>query len=415
VLTQTLHSRIHFFLSCLLAFLLPFKQLGGVQVISFGATLLLLNWLLEGDFRNKLAGIRFKYVFCVLIAFYLFHVVGLIWSQDVSAGVFDLQVKFSLFIFPWIYATRPFETKMLDRILSCFLLGSSALAIMLLLRAAYFYVVLHQNKFFYEELSSFLHPSYFSMYLNMGLLYMLFSVSRTNGTRKAGWLFLIPLFILMIVLLSSKLGLISLILILLGWMVYLVFGRKKYLIGLTCILTLTVLTGAVFKFFPDLTARMRNALHAVSSGNQDKTNGESTALRMLIWGVSKELIAAHPILGSGTGAGNDVLMEKYKQEGITAAYHKKLNAHNAYLQITVTLGLVGLLLLLGMLFLPLIPAIQEGKPMLLCFTLLIALNFVPESMLEAQAGVIFFAFFNSLFLFSQKSGYELSLPRTKWI
>jgi hypothetical protein len=56
---------------------------------------------------------------------------------------------------------------------------------------------------------------------------------------------------------------------------------------------------------------------------------------------------------------------------------------------------------MGMLLLPLQAARNEKKIILVFFVALIALNFLPESMLETQAGVMFYAFFNSILVFSE--------------
>jgi len=411
VFARQLHSRIHFFLSCTIAFLLPFKQFGGLQIIPLLISLLSINWILEGDFRSKFQGIRYKLVFCIFILFYLLHVAGLAWSVDKEAGVFDLQVKFSLFLFPWIFATRPFNTEKLDRILSCFLLGCASASVLLLLRATYIYAFTGENSFFYEQLSFFMHPSYFSMYLNLALIYLLFCVVKKENTQsKLCWI-LIPLFVVVIILLSSKLGLISLLLILATTVCYVIFARKKYLYGIAGLGIMVLGIAGVLKFSPAIYNRVNNAVQAMSSDNSDKTKIESTAVRKLIWGASRDVISEHPFFGTGTGDSKAMLMQKYKQEGITGALKKNLNSHNAYLQILVSLGITGFLLFLGMLFLPLIIAWREGKPFFLCFILLMALNFIPESMLETQAGVMYYAFFNCMLLFSEKTGFGLYVPQ----
>jgi O-antigen ligase len=411
--SAAVHTRIHFILSCLIAFLLPFKQIGPVQVVAFCIAALMLNWLLEGDFANKFRSMRHRFIFGVYIAFYLLHIAGLAWSRDKDSGLFDLQVKLSFFIFPWIFSTRPFTSPKLDRILSAFLLGCAAASVLLLLRATCYYFFRNENKFFYIELSYFMHPGYFSMYLNLGVIYLLCSLSRGSTQMTAGWKLLIPLFVVMIVLLSSKLGVISLFLTFFFWLCWMMVSRRKYLAGLGTLILFAGCMIGIVKFSPTISDRLRNAAHALSSDSSDKTNSESTAVRMLIWGSAREVIAEHPLFGSGTGDAKRVLMDKYKEEGITGAYHKNLNAHDAYLQILVSLGVAGLCFFLGMLLLPFIKAFKEGKELLVYFTLLLAINFVPESMLETQAGVMFYGFFSSLLLFSDRSSFGLQLPWTE--
>jgi O-antigen ligase len=221
-----------------------------------------------------------------------------------------------------------------------------------------------------------------------------------------GVLLLLPLFALVIVLLSSKLGLISLVLVLVTALCGLVIRYKRYLLGFLSLAALAASVFAVIRFSPEVRGRVYNALHALSEKKEDKTNAESTAVRILIWGVAREAIAEHPLLGAGTGDAKDVLMEKYRSEGISGAYAHQLNAHNEYLQVLVALGLAGFVLLLCMLLLPAWIGFREHKAILPAFVALLALNFFPESMLETQAGVMFYGFFNSLLVFSAAGNYR---------
>jgi O-antigen ligase len=409
VLIQTIHTRIHFLLTCLIAFLLPFKQ-----IVSICIALLLLNWILEGDFRNKFSKLRHRNLFVLFVGFYLLHVLGLCWTENKGAGWFDLEVKLSLLIFPFIFATRPFVKEQMDKIFVFFLTGCALAGLIILARAGSIYLLRHENKFFYEEFSWFMHPSYFSMYLNLALLYVLISFSKTEGRPHAVWLLLVPLYVLVIVLLSSKLGLISLLLLILCWLVWMVVNHRWYKIGLLSVIILSVGIAGVLKFSPDISNRLKNAVHALSVKPADKTDAESTAVRMFVWGAAEDVIRTSPWIGVGTGDAKDALMEKYKEESITGALKNHLNAHNAYLQVFVALGLLGFVLLVSMQVFPCVLAVREKKIILLCFILLAVLNFLPEAMLETQAGVMYYGFFNSLLLFSEGNGFQLALPKRNW-
>jgi O-antigen ligase len=406
--SATIHSRIHFILSCLIAFLLPFKT-----VVPLVILVLSLNWLLEGDFRAKFTGLQHRFVFFCFIGFYFYHVIGMTWTTNIPAGWFDLQVKLSLLAFPLIYGTRPVQAQDLNRILICFVLGCSTAALAVLIRAGIYYVGFGENRFYYTGLSWFMHPSYFAMYLNASLLFIL--LSFVSGARPKGlWWLLIPLHLVTIALLSSKLGLISVVVLLFSGVCWIIIRQKKLLLGGGLIALLALSIWSVFHFSPTVSTRIRTAFRAVSSDGADKGNAESTAVRMLIWKAATELIQEHPWAGSGTGDSKETLMEKYKSEGIAGAYAHNLNAHNAYLQVWVALGIGGFLLLLAIQVFPFLEGIRSGNVFLCGFILLIILNFLPESMLETQAGSTYYGFFNSLLLFSPKPSCKLEGPRKSW-
>ena len=80
--------------------------------------------------------------------------------------------------------------------------------------------------------------------------------------------------------------------------------------------------------------------------------------------------------------------------------HKKnFNAHNQFLQVLIDHGLIGLLILLFYSFFMIYSSIVKKKFIFTIFLCIIILNFLTESILETQSGVIFFAFFNTILFF----------------
>jgi O-antigen ligase len=407
VFGKALHTRIHFLISTLIACLLPFKT-----PVPLFIALLFLNWLLEGDYKAKFSGKHTWVLFSILIGFYLLHVVGLLWTSNYPAGRFDLEVKLSFFVFPILYFTRPLDGYKTGRVFLAFLLGCSFSAVILILRSTYLTIKTGDPYwYFYERFSRFMHPGYYSMYLNLAFIYLLVLFSGKTPIpprfkRLLMWLF--PLILLSILLLSSKLGLITTVLSIVSWMGWRIVQSKRYGLGALSILGFAAVLSLLIYCSPYAKARLVNAFSALKSENTDKKSTESTAVRMLIWKSAREVIQEHPLFGTGTGDSKDALLEKYKADGLTGAYQENLNAHNGYLQVTISLGITGLLVLLLMLLLPFLKALQERKIVLAFFILLLSLNFLTESMFETQAGVMFFAFFQSLLLFSTGTGLQLS-------
>jgi O-antigen ligase len=73
-------------------------------------------------------------------------------------------------------------------------------------------------------------------------------------------------------------------------------------------------------------------------------------------------------------------------------------------------GILGLLILIGSLIVPAVAANRNQNYLYLAFLLFFSLCFLTESVLNSQKGVVFFAFFNSLFAFhllKRQEGEEL--------
>lgn len=126
-------------------------------------------------------------------------------------------------------------------------------------------------------------------------------------------------------------------------------------------------------------------------------NGYSLALRLEFWQTAWHIIQKNFWLGVGTGDIQDEFINQYELEQSSLEEKFRRRAHNQYLSIWVAFGIIGLILFLLSLAMPLI--MQEGRSdIYLAFWLIACLSFLTEDTLESQAGVTFFAFFNSLFL-----------------
>ena len=100
----------------------------------------------------------------------------------------------------------------------------------------------------------FMHSSYFSMYLTFSIFIILFHILRRNVDVKSrlinlGYLFIIVFFILIIVLLSSRAGLISLVFSIVIFIFYLIKLKKYFaffLILMFCLGSVIL----IFNLFP---------------------------------------------------------------------------------------------------------------------------------------------------------------------
>jgi O-antigen ligase len=80
-----------------------------------------------------------------------------------------------------------------------------------------------------------------------------------------------------------------------------------------------------------------------------------------------------------------------------------MNAHNQYFEETLHNGIGGLLLFLISLLVPAYIALSRKDLIYLAFILIFSLCCITESMLTRQIGIIFYAFFNSLYFFNGRT------------
>ncbi len=403
-----LHIKAHYFLALLIAFCLPFARMTSVFIVLFA-----INWLVEGDFKSKFQELTRNKLALLLISFYVLHVFGLLYSTNWVSGIFDLQVKLSLLIFPIILSTRPLTKTKVNHVFMALIAGAVVSSILILARALYLYLAFGENNFFYQALSVLIHPSYLSMYLNFAICWILISLFKRNNHgipyfRILSY-FVLLLFTLMVVLLSSKMGLLVMGLVYIGFLLYFIIARKMFLIGISGLVLFGTGVFLMMKFIPEVNGRISRAISAVTTTEVHLEDSESTAVRLLVWKAANQVIAEHFIFGTGIGDSKDALMKMYKEKGMTGAYASQLNTHNEFYQVFVSLGLIGFLIFVSSIIFPVFLSIKVKDLMYILFAFILILNFMAESMLETQAGTIFYAFFNAMLLFTPRNtNYSLN-------
>ena len=130
-------------------------------------------------------------------------------------------------------------------------------------------------------------------------------------------------------------------------------------------------------------------------------SGHSVTQRLEYWKTATLVILENPWVGVGTGDLMDTMNSKYKSKSTSLDSHYWKRPHNQFLSIAVSLGILGLMGFVFSIFYPLY-ALPEKRDLLYVIFLFIVLgSMVSEDTLDTQAGVTFFAFFNSLFLFTR--------------
>lgn len=145
------------------------------------------------------------------------------------------------------------------------------------------------------------------------------------------------------------------------------------------------------------------------------TDAYQTNHRVFIWRDALKVISDHPTKGTGLGSADHELYEYLKLE--TAQFWNgkqpyklsstEYNYHNEYLQHWAALGIPALILLI---FSLIWPFFQFKKYSFLAHMMLLILiiSFITESMLERQAGTLFFAFFYSMLIANANNSFRTS-------
>lgn len=123
--------------------------------------------------------------------------------------------------------------------------------------------------------------------------------------------------------------------------------------------------------------------------------------RRIRWETALQLVAHAPVAGYGTGSEMPLLQEQYFTHQLYVSYLTALNTHNQYLSIALSSGIAGVLLFCGTLVYAFVIAFRRKDTLFLSFIVLIGIVSFSENILSVNKGIFFYAYFFSLFLFSE--------------
>jgi hypothetical protein len=130
-------------------------------------------------------------------------------------------------------------------------------------------------------------------------------------------------------------------------------------------------------------------------------SGNSMTMRFEFWKAGFHIFKNHILCGVGTGDVKDAFHKQYRADNSLLDERWQLRGHNQFLAIAIAFGIPGLCLFLFSLVYPLYIGKNYKNYFYLVFWIIAVLSMVTEDTLETQAGVTFYALFNSLLLFSQ--------------
>ncbi|MFZ5553773.1 MAG: O-antigen ligase family protein [Bacteroidota bacterium] len=382
--------------ACALAFFIPAFP----SLVPLGAALIVVSLFIQP--KKLKFHPQYRMFAFLFVAFYSCYVLGMMWNDHPKEGWFDLEVKLSFLIFPLVFLFHgPLKIQNLRILFACFVAGSLTATFICLYYGWKCYSSSGDaNCFFAGNITHSIHASYLSVYFCFACLIIVHSLIN-YAVRMSLWIKLVNFFLLIyfsvfVLLLSSKSGFLAFALVIVVSVIYYFYKNgkiKNILLGLTALTLLTVL---LFSFSSYVRARFVSVFETSKLSKEElfeqhRTSTESSAVRLMIWTVAKEIIEDHP-LGVGTGDNKSMLTQKYSEYGMTGALEKKLNCHNQFLETTISVGFQGLAILVALLGYGMYEAIRKKNFLLLWVMAIITLSLFFESFFERQAGIVFFVF-----------------------
>lgn len=141
--------------------------------------------------------------------------------------------------------------------------------------------------------------------------------------------------------------------------------------------------------------------HNYQVGNNP--SGNTMMMRFEFWKAAGYIIRRNLAFGVGTGDATKAFHYAYQRTNTNLAYEWRLRSHNQFLAILVCFGITGFLVFLIWLIYPVVRLRRRLHPLYFFFFGIAVSSFLTEDTLESQAGVTFFVYFNTLFIWLAES------------
>jgi len=320
---------------------------------------------------------------------------------DRSAS-FVLEKKMSLFIFPIIFFLVPQKIKKTKLHLILLLFAITTISIAIITNGIILYQGLpskytliadfsYSYRTYFSDISR-IHPTYISIFLAFSALIFI-DFSLKDVTYKWLYRFLFLMSIVCMIPLAAKLPLLA-FLISLGFYFLIqpqIWKKIKYYF--LFFITASIICSVTI---PSLKIRM-SEIASSSFSPPEGHSYNSINVRSGIWDCSLDLIKENWLVGVGAGNLQNQLNTCYKKFNTNAYIEKDYNTHNEYFNILLSFGVIGLIIFLTLLITLGYYAFQKQEALFFSFIILITLCFSTENILDRQAGIVFFAFFSTLF------------------
>lgn len=412
-----LNIKVHFFLCILLAFFMPILPLAMPVLIILLAANRLTCFRSSGVSRSRSE----KIVLFFFLALYISYLVGLLYTTNLSSGLRDLETKLSILILPLIFFFGwKMDNARYKQVLWALVWGCTVSAIYSYISSYFDYVAGKEgeaagvpgmwnfgiNHWLSSRLTKHFHPSYLSMYVNLAIMAIFYISDWPRKSVRTGHYLLVIFLVVFVFFINAKSGLVFLAMLIMLYLYVLIFRMKKIKEAVVAAVGFTMVGAVLWIAAPEFALKIKAAVNALTGQGVSTRTDDSSAARRIIWSASSEVIRENFPQGAGTGDVKDELLEKYGEMGFEMGVREKLNSHNQFFQTTVAIGMHGLLLLCACLLYPAMLALHRRNYFQILLAALLIINFITESMLETQAGVVFFAFFAPLFAFRETARGE---------
>ena len=326
------------------------------------------------------------------VLYYMALGIGLLWTQDIDAGLFKLENKLSFLIFPLLfYFSRLSISKetILNILLFSICFSLTMYQIIAISKSIYNPEDNHWGYFKDSLFSLFMHRGYYAFYLVIGSLICQTKIQRNENKLGNGILFIFLL--IGTIQTHSKAGVICLLGFNTFLFLYHVISKKLWKTG--AVVGMGII--ALLFFFSKIDSTLKGRFQKIPISKENiqltkNNSSESNQTRLIMWSASLKSIYKGTFWGYGTGDDIKILKEQNEMDKNLKMVEEEMNSHNQFLTTTLQIGIPGLFILLSIFIKTCRNYFLDKNLLSVLISLCFFCNFLIESFLERQAGIILF-------------------------
>ncbi len=366
-----------------------------VALANIIALLIVLLWLMQTNFRNDIDKLRNNILVKTILVFWLLHLIGLLWTNDVTSGIQVIAKESLLLLLPIFMMV--FTRKSTERAIGAFMaamLISAALSFLMWLN------IIPPSKFMIGNgdplvfMGRISYAPFLTIAIYISLFYLLLDPTADNKRKIFAAIIAVVLSINMFII-NGRAGQVSFFVMIV--IVIFQYFSKNLLRALTvAVIALPLLIFTTYNVSNTFKARVNLAISEIEHyGNGENT---SVGLRIAFTMNSLDIIRENPLFGVGTG---DFSQEYAKvNQRNTPTLFATVQPHNMYVLELVQFGVIGLTSLLSILYAQIRISQQSNIPLQkhfgLALPILFAVIMLSDSYLLGHYTTMLFIFFSAI-------------------
>ena len=328
-------DKVYQYLLIALAFIFPLTVAGGNLVIG----IIVLIWLLSGNYHAKFNQIINNKLAVLSILFFSLHVLGLIWTDDIKWGL-TIVKKMSDFLFLLPILLTITKKEYIKYYISAFILAMTLTEVLSYL--VWFEIIDPLHKATVGNPTPTMSHISYNPYLTFGIYLIsreLLLNKSLNTISKYFYAFFALTMSINMFITGGRAGQVMFF-AMITILIFQYYNPKRIKAAVLTMIIVPSIFMSAYSLSPQFNNRVNDAIDNISSYNDEGKRDTSVGQRITYTLNSFKIIQQNPLFGVGTGDFPDeykkVHMNNTPDVGLT------VNPHNMYILTTVQLGVLGL-------------------------------------------------------------------------